>query len=194
MAATLGTRTADIEVLSTTLLVGVHRRPLVLSRCQVTTDSGGPDIPPAGAHPRHQADRHQADRLRQRTAGIAAISSRRRFFHRPIPTRCPEAHHVRILFFGSSLSPASITAIIHPDRERRRQEKSMASQLLPLGTYRRCTRALNPTMTPSGEEACPPSPLESGPADQSPAELIDKCVGSRIWVVMKGDKGRSLGY
>ena len=22
-----------------------------------------------------------------------------------------------------------------------------------------------------------------------PAELIDKCVGSRIWVIMKGDKG-----
>ncbi|KAF4994759.1 hypothetical protein FGRMN_5573 [Fusarium graminum] len=28
-----------------------------------------------------------------------------------------------------------------------------------------------------------------------PLELIDKCVGSRIWVIMKGDKGKmSLGY
>ena len=25
-------------------------------------------------------------------------------------------------------------------------------------------------------------------------ELIDKCVGSRIWVVMKGDKGSALRY
>jgi len=24
-----------------------------------------------------------------------------------------------------------------------------------------------------------------------PLELIDKCVGSRIWVIMKGDKGTS---
>lgn len=24
-----------------------------------------------------------------------------------------------------------------------------------------------------------------------PLELIDKCVGSRIWVIMKGDKGAS---
>ena len=26
-----------------------------------------------------------------------------------------------------------------------------------------------------------------------PLELIDKCVGSRIWVIMKGDKGDSVG-
>lgn len=25
-------------------------------------------------------------------------------------------------------------------------------------------------------------------------ELIDKCVGSKIWVVMKGDKGESLSW
>ncbi len=25
-----------------------------------------------------------------------------------------------------------------------------------------------------------------------PLELIDRCVGSPIWVIMKGDKGRSL--
>ncbi|KAI6248512.1 putative U6 snRNA-associated Sm-like protein LSm5 [Erysiphe necator] len=25
-----------------------------------------------------------------------------------------------------------------------------------------------------------------------PLELIDKCVGSKIWVVMKGDKGKNL--
>lgn len=25
-----------------------------------------------------------------------------------------------------------------------------------------------------------------------PLELIDKCVGSRIWVIMKGDKGELL--
>ncbi|KAL1865126.1 RNA-binding protein lsm5 [Paecilomyces lecythidis] len=27
-----------------------------------------------------------------------------------------------------------------------------------------------------------------------PLELIDKCVGSKIWVVMKGDKGTLLGF
>ena len=28
-----------------------------------------------------------------------------------------------------------------------------------------------------------------------PLELIDKCVGSRIWVIMKGDKGNlGLGF
>ncbi|PNS17802.1 U6 snRNA-associated Sm-like protein LSm5 [Sphaceloma murrayae] len=25
-----------------------------------------------------------------------------------------------------------------------------------------------------------------------PLELIDKCVGSKIWVIMKGDKGKSI--
>lgn len=46
----------------------------------------------------------------------------------------------------------------------------MASQLLPLG-------------------ACGIS-IHCGPTDPS-IELIDKCVGSRIWVIMKGDKGES---
>ncbi|GKT77856.1 hypothetical protein ColTof4_10279 [Colletotrichum tofieldiae] len=27
-----------------------------------------------------------------------------------------------------------------------------------------------------------------------PLELIDKCVGSRIWVVMKGDKGMMIQF
>lgn len=27
-----------------------------------------------------------------------------------------------------------------------------------------------------------------------PLELIDKCVGSKIWVVMKGDKGKARHY
>ncbi|OAA40353.1 Like-Sm ribonucleoprotein (LSM) domain protein [Metarhizium rileyi] len=27
-----------------------------------------------------------------------------------------------------------------------------------------------------------------------PLELIDKCVGSRLWVIMKGDKGTCLHY
>lgn len=34
-----------------------------------------------------------------------------------------------------------------------------------------------------------PSLLPSSPLLTDDAELIDKCVGSRIWVVMKGDKG-----
>lgn len=34
----------------------------------------------------------------------------------------------------------------------------------------------------------PPSLVLAGIADNS-AELIDKCVGSRIWVIMKGEKG-----
>ena len=48
----------------------------------------------------------------------------------------------------------------------------MASQLLPLGRSYGCVSGflLLTTMI----------------------ELIDKCVGSRIWVVMKGDKGNSL--
>lgn len=46
----------------------------------------------------------------------------------------------------------------------------MASQLLPLG-----------------ENSCPSQNLMTHP--NSELELIDKCVGSRIWVVMKGDKG-----
>ncbi|CAL8579738.1 RNA-binding protein lsm5 [Xanthoria parietina] len=55
----------------------------------------------------------------------------------------------------------------------------MASQLLPLGEIqlRSCSR-----------------PWEN--ADY-PAELIDKCVGSRLWVIMKGDKefaGTLLGF
>jgi hypothetical protein len=45
----------------------------------------------------------------------------------------------------------------------------MASQLLPLGA---CLMTQE-TMTPLTHLI----------------ELIDKCVGSRIWVVMKGDKG-----
>lgn len=45
----------------------------------------------------------------------------------------------------------------------------MASQLLPLGS-----RAHSPFTV------CPANPS---------IELIDKCVGSRIWVIMKGDKG-----
>lgn len=46
----------------------------------------------------------------------------------------------------------------------------MASQLLPLGEYLRDRR--NPAHRLTGS-----------------TELIDKCVGSRIWVIMKGDKG-----
>lgn len=49
----------------------------------------------------------------------------------------------------------------------------MASQLLPLGS-----------------DTLPGVLAQAN----SPTELIDKCVGSKIWVVMKGDKGtRSLG-
>jgi hypothetical protein len=48
----------------------------------------------------------------------------------------------------------------------------MASQLLPLGS---------PSHPPFEIDLLTPSP-----------ELIDKCVGSKIWVVMKGDKGVSL--
>jgi hypothetical protein len=48
----------------------------------------------------------------------------------------------------------------------------MASQLLPLGSW---------FQRPSGKSL----------ADSLP-ELIDKCVGSKIWVVMKGDKGKPL--
>lgn len=59
----------------------------------------------------------------------------------------------------------------------------MASQLLPLGAsadilYQNCF--------PAGFQ-----PLTKRP------ELIDKCVGSRIWVIMKGDKefaGTLLGF
>ena len=43
----------------------------------------------------------------------------------------------------------------------------MASQLLPLGQSRPTTRI-----------------------QLTYPELIDKCVGSRLWVIMKGDKGR----
>lgn len=46
----------------------------------------------------------------------------------------------------------------------------MASQLLPLG------------LSNLGSPLLPVS-------DPKPPELIDKCVGSKIWVVMKGDKG-----
>jgi hypothetical protein len=46
----------------------------------------------------------------------------------------------------------------------------MASQLLPLGL---------------------PSLATSGNCSDIHIELIDKCVGSKIWVVMKGDKGES---
>lgn len=46
----------------------------------------------------------------------------------------------------------------------------MASQLLPLGMCY-TPHILN---------------LDANPTN---LELIDKCVGSRIWVVMKGDKG-----
>jgi hypothetical protein len=48
------------------------------------------------------------------------------------------------------------------------QLENMASQLLPLGTD------LFPI-------SCPPL--------MRPPELVDKCVGSRIWVVMKSEKG-----
>jgi U6 snRNA-associated Sm-like protein LSm5 len=27
-----------------------------------------------------------------------------------------------------------------------------------------------------------------------PLELIDRCVGSRIWVIMKGDKGKQSSF
>src|SRR5436189_899612 len=47
----------------------------------------------------------------------------------------------------------------------------MASQLLPLG-----------------EQPSPGQP-DVSTSPNTVAELIDKCVGSRIWVVMKGDKG-----
>ena len=68
----------------------------------------------------------------------------------------------------------------------------MASQLLPLGN-------VPPSFT------CPLSPtyinphvLTIAPTDPpNPPELIDKCVNSRIWVIMKGDKefaGTLLGF
>jgi hypothetical protein len=47
----------------------------------------------------------------------------------------------------------------------------MASQLLPLGLP-----SCNPLWTRFSDHE---------------TELIDKCVGSKIWVVMKGDKGMS---
>lgn len=47
----------------------------------------------------------------------------------------------------------------------------MASQLLPLGKRHNNRRVCRPSLS-----------------NVSP-ELIDKCVGSKIWVVMKGDKG-----
>lgn len=45
----------------------------------------------------------------------------------------------------------------------------MASQLLPLGKFEELRM--------------------TGPPLTAAIELIDKCVGSRIWVIMKGDKG-----
>lgn len=63
----------------------------------------------------------------------------------------------------------------------------MASQLLPLGM------SFPPSYPPVPIFA--PKPIS--PADNMTTELIDKCVGSRIWVVMKGDKefaGTLLGF
>ena len=30
--------------------------------------------------------------------------------------------------------------------------------------------------------------LQNNPSHLLPSELIDKCIGSKIWVIMKGDK------
>lgn len=69
------------------------------------------------------------------------------------------------------LSPVQFRSILSdcepPDKTH---NTNMASQLLPLGMSM-------------------PSLLPSSPLLTDDAELIDKCVGSRIWVVMKGDKG-----
>lgn len=55
----------------------------------------------------------------------------------------------------------------------------MASQLLPLG---------KPLHTNARANTSPPQPHHTTDPKR-PSELIDKCVGSRIWVIMKGDKG-----
>ena len=76
---------------------------------------------------------------------------------------------------------------------RRRSQRAMASQVLPLGGRDSPASHLSSCGTSA---ACPPACSSALPTSAHrafashlrPTELIDKCIGSRMWVIMRGDK------